>query len=207
MTKYKTEQEAFWAGDFGNQYINRNQDGLLEAANFTFFSKMLSGLSQIKSVLEIGANIGMNMRALKKLLPEAELSAVEINAQAVEELKKLELKNVYHTSILDFTPPEKVDLVFTKGVLIHIAPDQLPAVYERMYQSSSRFIMLAEYYNPRPEELDYRGHGGRLFRRDFAGDLLDRYPDLELRDYGFVYHRDPNFVQGDLSWFVLEKRG
>ena len=27
---FKTEQEAFWAGDFGNEYIERNQDDALK---------------------------------------------------------------------------------------------------------------------------------------------------------------------------------
>ncbi|MBF0246218.1 MAG: pseudaminic acid biosynthesis-associated methylase [Planctomycetes bacterium] len=141
------------------------------------------------------------------MLPRTELSAVEINAKAVEELTKLGLKSVFHGSVLDFEARDAVDLVFTKGVLIHIAPEELPAVYERMMRVSRRFILLVEYYNTRPETLDYRGHGAKLFRRDFAGDLLDRYPELSLRDYGFVYRRDPVLVQqDDLTWFVLEKR-
>jgi spore coat polysaccharide biosynthesis protein SpsF len=27
-----------------------------------------------------------------------------------------------------------------------------------------------------------------------------------LVDYGFAYHRDPNFPQDDITWFLLEKR-
>jgi len=34
---------------------------------------------------------------------------------------------------------------------------------------------------------------------------LDKYPDLKLVDYGFSYHRDNNFKQDDVSWFLLEK--
>jgi len=44
-----------------------------------------------------------------------------------------------------------------------------------------------------------------LFKRDFAGEMLDRFKDLELLDYGFVYHRDNNFPQDDLNWFLLRK--
>jgi len=32
------------------------------------------------------------------------------------------------------------------------------------------------------------------------------YQDLQLIDYGFVYHRDPNWPQDDLHWFLMEKR-
>ena len=29
--------------------------------------------------------------------------------------------------------------------------------------------------------------------------------DLTLLDYGFLYHRDNNFPQDDISWFLIEK--
>jgi spore coat polysaccharide biosynthesis protein SpsF len=53
--------------------------------------------------------------------------------------------------------------------------------------------------------IPYRGHEDRLFKRDFAGELLSRFGDLRLIDYGFVYHRDPKFPQDDITWFLLEK--
>ena len=95
---------------------------------------------------------------------------------------------------------------FTGGVLIHINPEKLPSVYKLMYQSSSRYILLAEYYNPKPTEVVYRGHTGQLFKRDFAGEILEAFPDLCLVDYGFVYHLDPNFAQDDTNWFLMEKK-
>ena len=52
------------------------------------------------------------------------------------------------------------------------------------------FIGLVEYYNPTPVEVEYRGHVQKLFKRDFAGEMLDRFPDLTLVHYGFAYHRD-----------------
>ena len=65
--------------------------------------------------------------------------------------------------------------------------------------------MICEYYNPTPVTVPYRGASERLFKRDFAGELMDRF-DLALVDYGFVYHRDSHFPQDDLTWFLLEKR-
>ena len=40
---------------------------------------------------------------------------------------------------------------------------------------------------------------------NFAGEMLDRFRDLRLVDYGFVYHRDVNFPQDDITWFLMEK--
>lgn len=202
-----TEQEAFWEGEFGNDYTRRNRGLNWVAANTAFFTKVLDRTQNIQTVLELGANIGMNLMALRALLPEAKLSAVEINRSAAAELNvNINEVTLYLTSILEFQPIATWNLVFTKGVLIHINPEKLPIVYEQMYRSSSRYVLIAEYYNPTPTEVAYRGHTGKLFKRDFAGEILDQYSDLQLIDYGFFYHRDPNFPQDDITWFLMEKK-
>ena len=114
--------------------------------------------------------------------------------------------NVFEGSIFDFPLAGQVDLTLVKGVLIHINPEMLGVVYEKLYRSSSRYILVCEYYNPSPVTIPYRGNADRLFKRDFAGEMLDRYPDLNLVDYGFVYHRDTAFPQDDITLFLMEKR-
>ena len=204
-SKYKTNQEEFWSGEFGNQYIDRNMSAQLLASNIHFFSKIFQSIEPIKSLIELGSNIGMNLKAIKQLLPSAELSGVEINQKAYEELIELEGVKGYHTSILDFSTDYKRDFSLIKGVLIHINPDELPTVYQRLYDVSSKYICIAEYYNPSPVELSYRGHSGKLFKRDFAGELMKKFPDLKLINYGFVYHKDNLFPQDDITWFLLKK--
>ena len=61
MANYKTEQEEFWAGTFGTEYIRRNQGDDLLASNLNFFSKTLSQARGIENCIEFGANIGMNL--------------------------------------------------------------------------------------------------------------------------------------------------
>lgn len=204
---HTTEQEAFWEGDFGNEYTDRNRGAGWIAANTAFFSKVLASTKKVQGVLELGSNIGLNLMALRYLLPEAKLSAVEINKKAASELRaNLPDVDLHVNSILEFKPNATWDLVFTKGVLIHINPDKLPHVYDLMYQASSRYLLVSEYYNPKPTEVTYRGHTGKLFKRDFAGDMIEKFHDLFLLDYGFVYHRDANFPQDDMTWFLMEKR-
>ena len=79
-------------------------------------------------------------------------------------------------------------------------------VYEKLYKASSRYILIAEYYNPSPIAISYRGHQDRLFKRDFAGEFLDIYSDVTLVDYGFSYHRDSAFPQDDITWFLIKKK-
>lgn len=204
--KYKTSQEDFWSGEFGNEYCDRNAGAKWIASNIVLFSKVLSHCGKVDSVIEFGANIGLNLSALKILLPDADFSAVEINSKAVLELKKLNLlKDIIHGSILDYNVSRLHDLVLVKGVLIHIAPECLDEVYRKIYQSSGRYILLAEYYNPTPVEVTYRGHSNKMFKRDFAGEMLDLFNDLQVVDYGFVWRRDSLFPQDDCTWFLLEK--
>lgn len=205
---FKTEQEAFWAGDFGSEYINRNLGDALLASNLNFFSRALARVGKVESCIEFGANIGMNLRALRLLYPELDGHAIEINPQAAEKLTEaIPAANIHQQSILDFTPARQWDLALIKGVLIHINPDWLSKVYDALHRASSRYILLCEYYNPTPVAVSYRGHADRLFKRDFCGELLDRHADLELVDYGFAYRRDPAFPQDDITWFLIEKRG
>lgn len=206
MTQYKTEQEAFWAGDFGTEYIARNAGSELLASNLVFFSKALAHARTAESCIEFGANIGMNLRALRMLYPRQEQYAVEINQAAAAELCTIiPPDNIFQASILDFIPDRTWDLALIKGVLIHINPDFLPHVYDALYRAAGRYLLVCEYYNPSPVAINYRGHNDRLFKRDFCGEILDRHSDLRLIDYGFVYQRDPNFPQDDLTWFLMEK--
>lgn len=205
MVKFRTEQEEFWAGEFGDNYIERNNTEQLLQSNIHFFSNILKNTHNTESVMEFGANIGLNLKAIRSLYSDLELSAVEINQSAVKELDKIENIKVYPQSILDFKVDYQRDFVFTKTVLIHLNPKLLENAYEIIYKTSKRYICVAEYYNPTPVEVNYRGFNGKLFKRDFAGELMKKYEDLKLVEYGFVYNQDKFYPQDDITWFLLEK--
>lgn len=201
-----TEQERFWQGEFGDDYVDRN-DGERHVASATaFFAQALRRAGRLDSLLELGTNRGLNLQALHRLLPDAALHGVELNAKAHAIAQSLGIAEVWHGSLFDYPVHQLVDLTFTRGVLIHLPPELLPKAYAKLYEASRRYVLVAEYYNPSPVEVSYRGHAGKLFKRDFAGELLDLYEDLRLVDYGFVYRRDPSFPTDDITWFLLEKR-
>ena len=206
-SRYATDQENFWAGTFGTEYISRNQSAELLAANLHFFSQALSRAGRIGSCIEFGANIGMNLRALKLLYPQAALRGIEINPDAARELGSwLGADRVFQGSILDYPADQPCELALIKGVLIHQNPECLPVIYRKLHAASTRYVLVCEYYNPSPVAIPYRGHSDRLFKRDFAGEMIEAFPDLRLADYGFAYRRDPAFPQDDITWFLLEKR-
>ena len=206
---YRTEQEAFWAGEFGEAYRERcSLDDALVAARTACMARMLRHAAPVESAFEVGCNIGLNLLALKRVSPATRLEAIEINARSAKAASELGVATVETASVLGYEPSKTYDLSMICGVLIHLNPDVLGEVYDTLFKLSRRHILLFEYYNPTPVEVTYRGHEARLFKRDFAGEMLDRYGDrLRLADYGFFYHRDPIARSDDGTFFLLEKTG
>ncbi len=200
-----SEQEKFWLGKFGDEYQDRNNSNELLAQKTAFYASVIKGMDKFGSCIEFGSNIGLNLLAVRNLVPDCELSAIEINPRAVEELKRIKNLQVYNQSIFDFVPDSKRDVVIIQGVLIHINPEKLNEVYDLLYKTSKKYILIAEYYNQTPVEVTYRGNQDKLFKRDFAGEMMDKFDDLSLVNYGFVYHRDYQFPMDDITWFLLKK--
>ena len=205
-----TPQAEFWRGEFGNAYTDRNSASAEQMrARIALWAEILSHTISAPptSILEVGANLGVNLRALR-LLSAARCLAVEPNDKArgilVQDgiVAADDLRGGLASSI-DF-PDGAADLAFTSGVLIHVHPDQqLPSLKE-IHRCAKRWIGCIEYFSDKPEMIPYRGHDDRLFKRDFGGFWLDSFPDLRVVAYGFAWKR----VTGldNLTWWLFEKR-
>ncbi len=204
--QYETNQENFWAGEFGNNYTERNSGNNFITLAKNQLENSLRKAEDINSAIELGSNTGNNMEALSSMFPQMELHAIEINKTAYNILENKKICTTYNSSLLDFNTNRKFDLAFTSGVLIHIAPDSLPKAYKKLYELSNKYILMIEYYNHVPEEINYRGNLGKLYRRDFASEIIEQHPSLNLIDYGFLYHNDNDIQRReDMYWFLLEK--
>ncbi len=197
------EQELFWAGSFGNEYTKR--DTVLSEARLPFFRTILDLAPEIRDICELGANKGYNLRALQSVNGSLRLTGVELNPSAFDELSKQPGIEAIHTSIRDYSLDRCFDLVFTCGVLIHINPTDLPAIYCKIGALSRHYVLLNEYFNPTPVEVPYRGHPGKLFKRDFAGEFLDANEgQFEVVSYGFLWKRlEPAW--DDTTWTLLRR--
>jgi spore coat polysaccharide biosynthesis protein SpsF len=210
MKRKRTEQEDFWAGDFGDDYVRRSEGAQDDTAEEVIanavarFARIFRRIDILESICEFGANVGTNLKAIHKLFLSARLGGVEINNLAVQQLKNIAYVQTFESSILDFETNEQWDLIFTSGVLIHMHPDILSEIYEKLYNNSRRYILIKEYYSPTPAEISYHGHSERLWKRDFAGEFLDMFSNTHLVDYGFFYRRD-QISYDDASWFLIEK--
>ncbi len=206
----ETEQLRFWRGEFGNAYTERNASAAEHLrARVAMWSSIFASVEGAppKSILEVGANIGNNLRALRQL-SGAEFYAIEPNASARQRLvddKVVPAANVRDgfAAAIDL-PDGAVEMSFTSGVLIHIHPDDLLASCREIHRVSSRYVVCIEYFSDKAEEITYRGHSERLFKRDFGGFWLDNFPDLQVVKYGFSWKRLTGL--DNLTWWVFEKR-
>jgi pseudaminic acid biosynthesis-associated methylase len=203
MLKFKTKQEKFWKDNFGDQYTSRNL--ISNNRIFNISKDLISNKIVIKTALEIGCNVGFNLDALQATYFNAKLYGLEINKKAFNIVKKK--YNCFYGSILNFSIKKKFDLVFTSTVLIHINPEYLEVVYKKIYELSNKYIYINEYFSPYPTMIEYRGHRDKLYKRDFAKEIWNKYPNLKLVNYGFHWKEDPLLSNNcdNSNWFLFEK--
>ncbi len=189
-----------WTSGFGREYTDRNTLSLeqmdAEAAAQLGMSKtaiyrdVLKGRLPTGRVLEVGCNIGLQVRALAALNPRLEIHGLEPQSYAVEKARELAPALTFHQGTafeLPF-PEASFDLVMTNGVLIHIAPDDLPRAIAEIVRVSRRYVFLHEYFAETPTEVRYHGHLGLMWKRDFAAAYQSAFPELvqiERRDFPY----------------------
>ena len=205
----KSSQIDQWRGDFGDTYVDRNPvtDEAIQQRERAF-SQILGHIEEQPpaAILEAGANVGINLRALKNVT-DAELSAIEPNPTARKVLTGdgvIPTENI-HDADLSKLPFEDgtFDLVFTSGVLIHVPEAALETAYREMHRVSRGFVLSIEYFSPTPVSIPYRGRDDLLFKRDFGGMWMDLFPDLECVADGFFWKRTTGL--DDLNWWLFRK--
>jgi pseudaminic acid biosynthesis-associated methylase len=199
------EQQLFWAEHYAKEYIQKNKEFDLELGEQAW-SQMLRNTENITSILECGCNVGRNIGFLEQVLPHATKSVIEISKPAFDFVtSQYALHQAFNGSIEDSSFPEKFDLVFTMGVLIHIHPENLVQAMRKVYEHSNRYILLGEYFNRTPVAIDYQGQKDKLFKMDFGKMFLENF-DVKVVDYGFLWgHIFDKAGFDDITWWLLKK--
>ncbi|SKC09339.1 pseudaminic acid biosynthesis-associated methylase [Dyadobacter psychrophilus] len=187
----KTDQENFWSKNFGQEYSDRNSwqsDAEWDKFYLDNWGKskldinniVLEGLPKDIRILEVGCNIGMQLRGFQRMGFE-NLYGIELQHYAVEKAKQINSKiNIMQGSGFDLPFKDAFfDLVCTNGVLIHIAPADHSRIMKEMYRCSNKYIMGWEYYADDIQDINYRGNTGYLWKADFAGIFMKNFPDLK----------------------------
>ncbi|MGH9226792.1 MAG: pseudaminic acid biosynthesis-associated methylase [Acidimicrobiales bacterium] len=192
--------EALWGGDFGDAYVDRNREF---AVREPFWTGTIA-TTRPQRVLEVGCNLGGNLRWIAEMMPAQQVYGVDVNLKALRELRAAvpDVNAVWSPGRdLPFRDGW-FDLVFTMGVLIHQPEDTLSLLMAEMVRTSRQWILCGEYYAEKTEEIAYRGHEGALFRRDYGGLFQRLFPELALSDKGFL-GRDQGW--DDVTWWLFRK--
>lgn len=195
--------ENLWGGVFGNEYAQRNRKA--HEGRLPFWEDLLQKHS-IHSVLEVGCNIGANLRWISRLLPHNLVCGIDINQNALRELHSTYPNVNALQSTAQCLPfqNEQFDLVFTCGVLIHQPPSAIQTVTSEIVRCSRRYILCAEYYSNELVEIPYREQRGALFKQDYGMCYQESHPGLILAEEGFLSRKDGGW--DDLTYWLFSKQ-
>ena len=204
------EQQNFWKNSYATDYINKNSDYDIPSG-INAWNIMLSKVERNKldnGILECGCNIGRNLDFLTRIIPEAPKSIIEISEPAYKYVvEKYNLESHFNGAIEDSRfENNKFGLVFSMGVLIHINPDNLKDVMQKMYDYSNDYILIGEYFNRTPVMINYNGEDNKLFKRDFGKLFIESF-NADLVDYGFLWgHLYDKSGFDDITWWLFKKK-
>jgi len=203
-----------WMGEFGKEYTDRNilnvkQMDEMYTAHYGITRRRLNQLfighlPRAIKILEVGSNIGSQLLCLQKI-GFRNLYGIEINSYAIE-LSKSRTKNINIIQGSAFDIPFKdscFDLVFTSGVLIHIAPFDINTVIREVYRCTRKYIWGFEYYANEYTEVLYRGRRNMLWKANFPKLYLDLFNNLELVKEKCLKYLDNDNMD---VMFLLKKR-
>ena len=205
LTRYNVtgqRQLDIWQGEFGQAYTDRNV--IDWQTRRPAFQQILEGI-EISQALEVGCNRGHNLIALADLFGDGcDVVGIEPNRHALELVRASSVKvgalpgNVFDLPFKD----QSFDLVFTAGVLIHIALDDLAAALSEIHRVSRRYILAIEYFAEEETVINYRGYDDALWKRDFLKHYQSHFPGLSLLRHGY-WESEHGFDR--THWWLLEK--
>lgn len=207
------EQLKKWNGSFGNEYTDRCNISLeeLEALHQRKYgitrtelnNLFIGDLNRDINILEVGTNIGLQLSLLQKM-EFKNLFGIEINSYTIG-LAKSKTKGIQFVKASALDIPFKdgyFDLVFTSGVLIHIAPVDITRALQEIYRCTKSYIWGFEYYADDYTEIVYRQNKNLLWKANFPKLYLETFSDLELvKEKKLPYLYDDNID----TVFLLKK--
>ena len=197
-----SELEDLWSGDFGDAYVSRNHVHVDRRAAFW------AGISErfpSERVLELGPAHGENLRHLLPGRRPEDLWGVDINQAALGALRdEVPGANAVWGTVRELPFRDRwFDLTFTVCLLIHIPTATLPLAMAEIVRTSNRWIISGEYHADEPDDIGYRGQPGVLVKRNFGALYQELFPELILREEGFLTQEEHGFDR--VTYQVFER--
>ncbi len=146
-----------------NEYTEENQDlGQDELSKFLYHITVALGA---KNILEAGCNIGNN---LSEFPNNYNITGIDLNENALKKCEKRYSNFKFQkSSLLKIPfPDSSFDLVFTRGVLIHIAPEDIQTAVEEILRISKKWVLNLEYFGEDNEMIKWKRGDNLLWYRN-----------------------------------------
>lgn len=114
---------------------------------------------EAKKVLEVGCNVGNNLKYLKGF---CECHGVDFSDYAL--MKGKEINGFVNFKLTDAKDPlpyldNEFDVVITRGLLIHIPNYQIHNVIKQLFRVSSKYIINIEYFGEDSKAIEFDRFG------------------------------------------------
>jgi SAM-dependent methyltransferase len=153
-----------------------------------WLAKQIVALSP-ESVLELGCNVGGNLREIADIAPSIKLSGIELNEEAIAIGQREVLPpgaEVFQGSMADASTlfTGRADVVFSSAATMHCEDEIFAAARNAALSIARKAIVHLEYHAWTPADL----YNGRQWRSSF---LSDRW----IRDYIGEYEGHPRVTK------------
>lgn len=199
-----TIQAKRWNGEFGRRYTDRHPEtiqGFNElrkneqygTTQLALFREQLDDLDRDIRVLEVGTNVGIQLRMLRELGFHC-LFGIDVQHYALEKcVERTPEFGIAQADALHLPfPDDSFDLVFTNETLVMIPPEHVETAMQEIIRCSRRWIWGLEHYADDYTEIEYRGRDRMLWKTDFPTLYSQQHEDLEL-----VKQRQLEFLEND----------
>jgi len=146
-----------------NEYTDENKDNI-DKAQYNFIYNLVLALGA-KQICEAGCNIGNNLNGFPI---DYEVSGVDMNKHALEVAKKKHPSFKFKEGNLKKIPfkDKAFDLVFTRGVLIHVPNSDLDEVLMELFRISKKWIFNLEYFGKDENMIKWKRGNDLLWYRN-----------------------------------------
>ncbi|WP_407151407.1 class I SAM-dependent methyltransferase [Bradyrhizobium sp. ORS 86] len=182
----KAKDSAYWQKHWGRNLPTKEFEGYAASTELKrWFAKQMVALKP-GSVLELGCNVGANLREIHALDPSIKLYGIELNPHAIEWGQKNVVPagtSLINGSMADASSlmSEPVDIVFTSAAAMHCDDTIFGAAKMAALSIATKAIVHLEFNAWSPADL----HNWRAWRSSF---MSDRW----IRDYVGEYRDQPH---------------
>lgn len=146
-----------------NEYTDENENVVQE--NLSKFIYHLSIGLGTNRILEVGCNVGNNLSFFPSTF---EIYGLDMNENALRKARNKYPSFIFDKgSILKIPYPDShFDLVFTRGVLIHIHQDDMIQAIKELFRVSKKWIVNLEYFGVDNKMIKWKRGDNLLWYRD-----------------------------------------